>query len=118
MSTGGSSSMSTSGVSNLFADIRKVGGLEFVMRIQSDVVAQLYIISMYNPARTELMEISIPAKTAQPMTFYSEHRVLGGKELVIQVQELPFPHAIGIRVTDAESGEAVKVTESARACNY
>ena len=69
MSTGGSSSMSTSGVSNLFADIRKVGGLEFVMRIQSDVVAQLYIISMYNPARTELMEISIPAKTAQPMTF-------------------------------------------------
>ena len=65
----------------------------------------------YNPGLTELMEISIPAKTAQPMTFYSEHRVLGGRELVIQVQELPFPHAIGIRVTDAESGEAVKVTD-------
>jgi hypothetical protein len=96
---------------NLFADIRRVGNVSVVLRLQTDPIAKRYIVSMYLPMALEQLNITLPSKsTGQPVTIYTEYRTLGGHPFVIQVSELPFPHAITVRIWHAETKEFCKVT--------
>jgi hypothetical protein len=76
---------------NLFADIRRVGNVSLVLRLQADPIAKRYVVSLYLPMSLEQLNITLPSKsTGQPVTIYTEYRSLGGHPFVIQVGQHNF----------------------------